>query len=124
MFSRLFVLQCPSQIPVKVCIYTLHVCKRDLLPQYHLVESADEKGIQEAPMEDCQPNYSSNEFEVIEMLGIDARVGVDLQSVVVVSRIFKQAVKRVKHFVRQKKEELPAKLLAKLFCSLFWLNLL
>lgn len=37
-------------------------------------------------MEDGETEYSADELEVVEMLGVDGRVGVDLESVVVVLR--------------------------------------
>ena len=39
-------------------------------------------------MEDGQTDDSSDEFKVIEMLWIDARVRIDLQGVIVMSRVF------------------------------------
>jgi len=41
------------------------------------------------------------------MLRIDSRGGFDLESVIVVRGIFKEAVEGIEHFVRQQKEEFP-----------------
>lgn len=60
-------------------------------------------------MEDCQANDSSDEFEVIEMFRVDAGVRVDLEGIIVVSRIFKKTVERIEHLMGQKEEELSAK---------------
>lgn len=80
-------------------------------------------------MEDGEREDSSDEFEVVQMLGVDRRVGVDLKCVVVVlfspqkmsteprrkrkrerrgaySRVLEQTVERVEHLVRQQEEEL------------------
>lgn len=46
-------------------------------------------------MEDSQTNNATNESKVVEMLGVDSRVGVDLKRVIVMSRVLKQAIKLV-----------------------------
>ena len=56
-------------------------------------------------MENTETDTSSDEFKVVEMLGVDTRVGIDLKSVIVVGRVLEQTVERVKHFVRQQEEE-------------------
>lgn len=70
-----------------------------LLSEHHLVESSNEEGVEEATVEDGQTNDSPNEFEVIEMFRVNAGVRVDLEGVVVVRRVFEEAVERVEHFV-------------------------
>lgn len=50
-------------------------------------------------MENGQPHYSADKLEVIEMLWINPRMRIDLQRIVVVRRIFKQAIERIKHLV-------------------------
>lgn len=52
-------------------------------------------------MKDCETNNAADELEVIEMLWVDAGVGIDLKCVVVVSRVFEQAVEGIEHLVRQ-----------------------
>jgi hypothetical protein len=103
------ILQHPFQVTMKISIDTLHILECDLLSQDHLVEGTDEEGVQEAAMEDGQTDNTSDELEVIQMLGVDSRVGVDLKSVVVVRRVFEQAVKGVEHLVRKQEEEFSGK---------------
>ena len=50
-------------------------------------------------MEDCEPYHSANEFEVIQVFRVDARVRVDLESIIVMSGIFEKAIEWIKHFV-------------------------
>lgn len=57
-------------------------------------------------MENCQADHATNEFEVVEMFGVDARMRIDLESVVVVRRVFEQTVKGIEHFMRKQKEKL------------------
>ena len=40
------------------------------------------------------------------MFRVDARVRIDLKSIVVVGRVFEKAVERIEHFVRQQEKEL------------------
>lgn len=56
-------------------------------------------------MENGKADNAANELEVVEMFGVDTRMRVDLESVIVVGRIFKQTVKRVKHLVREQEEK-------------------
>lgn len=56
-------------------------------------------------MEDTETDDTANELKVIEMLWVHARVGVDLEGIVVVSGVLKQTVEGVEHFVRKKEEE-------------------
>lgn len=51
-------------------------------------------------MEDAKAQTSSNELEVVQMLGIDTRCGIDLERVVVMRRILEQAIERVEHLMR------------------------
>jgi hypothetical protein len=90
---------------VQIFIHTLHVLKSDLLPQHHLVESSNEEGIQETTMEDSQTDHSANELEVIEMLGVHTRVGINLQCIIIVGGVFEETVERVEHFVREEEEK-------------------
>lgn len=50
-------------------------------------------------MEDGEADYTTDEFEVVEMLGIDAGVGVDLQSIIVMGGIFVETVEWIEHLV-------------------------
>jgi len=94
---------------MKVCIHPLHIGESDLLPQNHLVEGADEEGIEEAAVEDGKTDHAPNELEVVKMFRVDARVRIDLKGVVVVGGIFKETVEGVKHFVGEEEEEFSAK---------------
>lgn len=90
---------------MEVGVDTLHVLQRDPLLQNHLVKGANEECVQEAAVENGQTNDAANEFEVVEMLGVDAGVGVDLKGIVIVGRVLKQAVKGVEHLVRKEEKE-------------------
>jgi hypothetical protein len=72
------IVQHPRQIFVVLLVDTFHVIDGHLLPQHHLVESADKEGVQETTVENSQADHSSNEFKVIQMLRINSRMGVDL----------------------------------------------
>jgi hypothetical protein len=76
-----------------------------LLPQHHLIESTDEEGIQEATVEDRQADNTTDELEVIEMLGVDTRVRINLKGIIIVGGVFEKAVEGVEHFVREKEKE-------------------
>ena len=56
-------------------------------------------------MEDGKANNTTDEFEVSQMLRIDARVRVDLERIVVVRRVLEKTVEGVEHLVREKEEE-------------------
>lgn len=90
-----FNLQDPLQASVEISIYTFHVAHCDLFVEDVLVEWYDKEGIQETTMEDSQTNNATNESKVVEMLGVDSRVGVDLKRVIVMSRVLEQAIKLV-----------------------------
>jgi hypothetical protein len=111
------VLHGPGKSAVELCIDTLHVGQGDPLLQDHLVECTNKECIQEAPVEDSQTDNATNELEVSEMLRVDTGVWVDLEGVVVVSRVLEQTVEGVEHFVRKQEEELSASLLVMLIFS-------
>lgn len=94
---------------MQVLIDTLHILEGHLLPQHHLVEGADEEGVQETTMENRQTDYSADELEVVQMLWVDARVGINLESVVVVGGVFEETVEGVEHFVGKEEEEFTGK---------------
>ena len=56
-------------------------------------------------MEDGQTHDTTNELEVVQVLRVDTGVGVDLESVVVMCRIFKQTIEGIKHLVGKQEEE-------------------
>lgn len=60
-------------------------------------------------MENCQTNDSADELEVVQMLGVDARVGINLQGIIVVGGVFEETVERIEHFVGKEEEEFTVK---------------
>lgn len=84
---------------MQILVHALHILETDLLPQHHLVEGSDEEGIQETTVEDSQTDHPADELEVIEMLGVHARVGINLQGIIIVGRVFEETVERIEHFV-------------------------
>ena len=100
--------QHPSHTPVQLCVNTLQICQRDFLLQDHLVEADDKVRIQEPPMEDCKTDTTPNELEIVQMLWVNTRRRVDLQRVIVMRRVFEEAVEWVEHLVREKEEEFSA----------------
>ena len=57
-------------------------------------------------MEDTKTKAPSDEFEVIQMLRVNARCRVDLKGIVVVGRVFKETIEGVEHFMREEEEKL------------------
>lgn len=98
--------QHPCHPTVQLYINTLQIRQGHLLLEYHLVEANDEVGIQETSMEDTKTKASSNEFEVIQMLRVNARCRVNLKGVIVVGRVFKETIEGVEHFMREEEEKL------------------
>jgi hypothetical protein len=98
-------LQSPCEITVEIFVNTLHVLERDLLTKHHLVERTNEERIEEAAVENGKSDDPSNEFEVVEVLGVHTRMGINLQGVIIVCGVFEKAIKWIKHFVGEKKEE-------------------
>lgn len=90
---------------MEIGINTFHISQTDFLSQDHLVECANEESVKEAAMKDSKPYHPANELEVVKMLRVDARVRVNLKGVVIVSRVLKQTVKGVEHFMRQQEEK-------------------
>lgn len=99
--------QHPSERTEDLGIDTLHIDEGDLLLEHHLVQRGDKVGVEESAVEDGEGEDSSDELEVVEVLGVDVGVGVDLEGVVVVCRVLEEAVEGVEHFVREEKEEFP-----------------
>ena len=86
-------------------IDTLQISQRNLLLQDHLVEADDEVRVQETAMEDAETQAATDELEVVQVLGVDTRGGVDLEGIVVVCRVLEETVEGVEHLVRQQEEE-------------------
>jgi hypothetical protein len=93
---------------VELGVDTFHVGEVDFLAENHFVKGSDEEGVKEAAMEDGETDHAANEFKVAEMFGVDARVRVNLQGVVVVGGVFEETVEGVEHFVGEEEEELSA----------------
>jgi hypothetical protein len=91
---------------MEISIDTLHILEGHLLPENHLVEGSNEKCVQKAAVENRQTNNSANKLEVVQMLRIDARMGIDLQRVVVVRRVLEQTVEGVEHLMGKQEKEL------------------
>lgn len=90
---------------MQIFVNTFHILKGHLLPKHHLVECTDEERIQETTVENRQTNHTADEFEVIEMLRVDARVRINLQGIIIVSGVFEEAVEGVEHFVGEEEEK-------------------
>lgn len=73
---------------MEIFIHTLHVLERDFLPQHHLVESTNEERIQKSAMENSQADHPTNELEIVQVFGVDARMRIDLECVIIVGRVF------------------------------------
>ena len=86
----------PTERVEELNVNGLHVRQLDLLAQHHGVERADEEGVDELLMEGGHAGDPPDEPEPDQMvLAADARVGVDLQSVVVSGGVLEQTVVRV-----------------------------
>ena len=64
-------------------------------------------------MENRQTDDSADELEVVEMLGVDTGVGINLQGIIIVRGVFEETVERIEHFVREEEEEFTERLLVK-----------
>ena len=102
-------IQHPAETPVQLCVYTFQIGDRHLLAKDHLVERSDKVRVQEAAVEDAETQAPADELEVVQVLRVHAGRGVDLQRVVVVRGILKQAVEGVEHLVREQEEEFPVR---------------
>ena len=98
--------QHPREALVQFIIDRLEVLQVHLLIQHHLIEPGHEIRIQEPMMEHRESEHASYEFEIIEMFRVDAGRRVDLQRIVIVCRIFEQAIAGVEHLVREEEEPL------------------
>lgn len=73
---------------MEILIHTLHVLKRNFLPQHHLIKCTNEERVQESAMEDSEANHPANELEIVQMLRVDTRMRVDLECVIIVGGVF------------------------------------
>lgn len=56
-------------------------------------------------MKNSQTDHTADELEVIEVLGVNARVRINLQGIIIVGGIFEQTVEGIEHFVGEEEEE-------------------
>lgn len=63
---------------MKLCVHALQVRQSDFLAENHFVEADDEISVQESAMEDAQPEATTDELEVVQMLWVDSGRWVDL----------------------------------------------
>ena len=91
--------QHPGHSSVQLSIDALQVRQGHLLFEDHFVEADDEVGVEESSMEDAKTKAASDELEIVQMLWIHPGSWINLESVVVVCRVLKQAVEWIKHFV-------------------------
>ena len=63
-------------------------------------------------MENGKADNTADELEVVQMFGIDAGVRIYLKGVIVVSRVFEEAVEGIKHLVGEQEEEFTTRRLA------------
>lgn len=78
-----------------------------MFPQYHFIETWHKVGIKEPAVEDSKTENPSNEFEVTQVIRVDSRARIYLQSIVVVRRILKQTITWIENFMREKEEPFP-----------------
>lgn len=57
-------------------------------------------------MEYGKADDAANKFEVVEMLGVNTGMRINLQCVVIVCGVFEQTVKWIEHLVRKEEEKL------------------
>lgn len=103
---------------MQVFVNAFHILKSDLLPQHHFVEGSDEERIQETAVENSKADDPANELEVVEMLRVDPRVGINLQGIIIVRGVFEETVEGIEHFVGEKEEEFTAQLLVSMATTL------
>jgi hypothetical protein len=102
-------IQHPHQTAVDIIIHIIHISERDLLSQNHLVDRANEEGVEEETLENGEADHAPNELEVGKMLRVNARVWVDLKGVLFTAANFKEAVGGIEHFMGEEEEEFSAK---------------
>jgi hypothetical protein len=76
----------------KECINSFQINQRHVFPQNHFIETGDKVCIEESAVEDGQTETSPYKFEIAHMVGINAG---GINDLVIVGRIFKQAIDKV-----------------------------
>jgi hypothetical protein len=51
-------------------------------------------------MEDTQTQAPTDKLEVVQMLGVDTRGGIDLEGIVIMGGIFEKTVEGIEHLMR------------------------
>ena len=108
---RDIILQHPLHTSMELGVDALQVSERDLFRDDHLVEARNEVCVEESSMEDGQADNPTDELEVVKVLRVDTGGGGYLEGVVVMCRVFEQAIERVKHLVREEEEEFSVSML-------------
>jgi hypothetical protein len=71
-------LQHPAQGTMEISINSFEINQRHVFPQNHFIKTRHKVGIEESAVEDSQTKTSPYEFEIAEMVGVNARGVVDL----------------------------------------------
>ena len=59
-------------------------------------------------MENGKADTTADKLEIVQVLGINARCGIDLEGIVVLGRVLEQKAEGVVHLVREEEEEFSA----------------
>jgi len=73
---------------MQLSINRFKVCQCHLLFQNHLVETDNEICIEETTVEYSKTETATDELEVVQMLRVDTRSGINLKGVVIVGGVF------------------------------------
>lgn len=70
--------QHPRETAEEVRVDAFHVLRRNLFPKDHFVKRTDEKGVEEPVMENGESNHPAYEFEMVQMVGVNGTVRINL----------------------------------------------
>ena len=84
------------------------LCTRCFSKSYLFVKNGAETAVNVMAVVNGEANYSSNELEVGQVLGIDARIGTNLEGVNVLVCVFEETVLGVEHRMGQEIEPLAS----------------
>jgi hypothetical protein len=73
---------------MQIRIHTLQIGQGNFPAQDHLVQADYEVRIQEPAVKDTEANTPPDKFEIVEMFWVDSRCRVNLESIVIVRRVF------------------------------------
>jgi hypothetical protein len=96
----------PSQRLMHISIDHGHILQPDRTSKSELINTRGEVSIEEAAMVDGETDCSADELEVVEVLGVDGRVGVELEGVVALLGVLEEAEGGVEDGVGEEEEEL------------------